>query len=181
MLRSLVGSEMCIRDRAGDAHIRAVVEQMKADGITRYAVIGFCLGGLTGFKLSANQVEGITMVCGASPHPSVHAAGEGTLPLARGQSCPWALFPCGEPGAEGSDSVTYDPPDGDLFKELEALHPGQNLCKRLPSMFHGFVTRGAIGPGFFLGEAGEPDVVRGAIEETLNDIIQFYKERGLFN
>lgn len=124
-----------------------VIAAMKASGVTKYGCVGFCYGAWIGMHLS-KAVPGDEMICGASPHPSVHIegmVGGDPAKLAAEQNCPWALFPCGDPAA-GGDGALYDQ-DGDLYKALEAKFPGQNMTKRYGKMVHGFVSRGAIKDG----------------------------------
>lgn len=155
-----------------------VVAAMKAAGVKKFGALGFCYGAWIGFYLS-KVVPGEEMVCGASPHPSVHIEGMlGGDPssLATTCNCPWALFPCGEAGGPGADAPIYDA-DGDLFKNLEAKFPGKNVTKRYSKMSHGFVTRGAIKDGNF--KAGDGDEVKAAVQECLGDIAQFFEKNGL--
>jgi len=152
-----------------------VVECMKQAGVKRIGCLGFCYGGWIGFKVS----QEVQLVCGATPHPSVHLegmVGGDPAALASATSCPWALFPCGEVDGPGSDPGMYDT-SGALYKALEAKYPNRNVTKRFTKMHHGFATRGAIKPTEF--NAGSGDDVKQAVQECINDIVSFYKTSGL--
>lgn len=117
----------------------------------------------------------VKMVCGMSPHPSMHIEGmTGGNPadLGTASKCPWALFPCGEVGGSGADPDIYDP-DGSLFKALEEKFPKKNETKRFTKMAHGFVTRGNIKSSEF--NAGTGDEVKASVQECMNDMVKFLK------
>jgi len=151
--------------------VKKVIQAMKDAGVRKYGLIGFCWGGWIGFHLS-KEVPGNELVCGISPHPSVHLEGVlGADPsaVANACQCPWALFPCGVPGGEGADPAIYDK-DGDLYKNLERKFPGRNLTKRYEAMKHGFVPRGD------LKESG----VQEAVVECIQDISEFLQRNSLW-
>lgn len=152
-----------------------VVGAMKKAGVKRIGVLGFCYGAWIGMHLAKE----IDLVCGASPHPSIHVEGMmGGDPgaLAAHSRCPWALFPCGALGGEGSDPDMYDT-TGAVYKALEGRHAGKNVTKRFSSMAHGFVTRGAIKADEF--NAGTGDEVKVAVQSCVDDITEFFVARGL--
>ncbi|CAE6922018.1 Slc24a1 [Symbiodinium natans] len=155
-----------------------VVDAMRKAGIKRYGVLGVCYGAWVGFHL-ARSVPSWELICGASPHPSLHmeaVVGGDPVALAREIRCPWAFFPCGEAGKEGADPPMYDA-DGDVFRELEARFPGKNKTKRYKSVRHGFFARGAIKDGNF--KAGDGEQVKRAVAECVADVSSFYRKRGL--
>eukprot|EP00933_Yihiella_yeosuensis_P084809 TRINITY_DN9949_c1_g1_i1.p1 TRINITY_DN9949_c1_g1~~TRINITY_DN9949_c1_g1_i1.p1 ORF type:complete len:277 (+),score=85.57 TRINITY_DN9949_c1_g1_i1:77-907(+) len=157
--------------------ILKVVAAMRASGVKKFGLIGFCYGGWVGMHLS-KQVPGDELVCCASPHPSMHIEGMlGGSPaaLAAEVQCPWALYPCGD-AEKGGDPLIYDA-DGDLYKALEAKFPGKNETKRFAKQMHGFVTRGAIKDGNF--KAGDGDDVKLAVEECVGDMLKFFAANGL--
>jgi len=157
--------------------VKAIVEAMKADGVKKYGFLGFCYGAWVGFHLS-KAISGEELICGMSPHPSVHIEqmlGGDPAGLAKEVNCPWALYPCGDPGA-GGDSDIYDP-EGTLFRALEDKFPGKNVTKRYSSMQHGFVSRGAIKDGSF--KAGDGDDVRKAVQDCVDDMIGFLAKNEL--
>lgn len=144
-----------------------VIEKMKSEGVKKIACLGFCYGGWIGFHLAK---EG-HFVCGASAHPSTHlegAIGGDPAALAADSGCPFALYPCGEVGSDQADPEIYDV-HGSLFTALEAKFPGENVTKRFTTMAHGFVTRGS--------EEDEP--VKQAIQECVDNILEFYNAKGL--
>jgi glutathione S-transferase len=158
-----------------------VVEAMRAAGVKKFGVMGFCYGGWLGFHLS-KEIPGSEFVCGATTHPSVHIEGmTGGNPaeLAGKCQCPWALFPCGKP-SEGGDPDIYDL-EGGVYKALEEKMPGQNMTKRLEGMFHGFFVRGAIEEGHFGADHLPRDEVRKAVMETMADVEEFFIKHGLLN
>lgn len=151
---------------------------MEASGVKRFAVIGVCFGGWIGMKIAEDP--GLPMVCGTSPHPSMHM--EGMIggepgPLAGKSSCPWALYPCGVAGADGADPDIYDYPSGSVFKALDAKFPRKNRVKRFDKMAHGFFTRGNIKESDF--NAGRGDDVKNAVQECAEDIMRFFDKNGL--
>jgi len=155
--------------------VLAVVKAMKAAGVAKIGVVGFCYGAWVGMHL-AKEVE---LVGCAGPHPSIHVEGmfgRDPAELAKGSTCPWALFPTGDPAA-GGDSDMYDA-QGGVFRALEEKFPGQNVTKRFEAMPHGFVTRGAIREGQF--RAGTGADTQAAVTECVSDICEFFGKRGLF-
>jgi len=121
----------------------------------------------------------VDLVCGASPHPSVHMEGMiGGDPakLASESKCPFAFYPAGAVGAEGADPDIYDE-DGAVFKALEGKFKRKNETKRFPKMHHGWVTRGSIKPDEF--NAGTGEEVKVAVQECMDDICRFFSRRGL--
>ena len=64
------------------------------------------------------------------------------------------------------------------MKALEKKFPGKNRSIRYKSMIHGFVTRGAIKSGT---KAGEGDAVKVAVQECVEDIVDFFSEFGLID
>jgi dienelactone hydrolase len=149
-----------------------VVAEMRASGVRRIACIGFCYGAWIGIKF-AKETQ---LVCGAGPHPSIHMegmVGGNPINLAKESSCPWAFFPCGVTGAEGSDPEIYDA-SGPLYQALEAKFPGKNLTKRFSTMAHGFVVRGDIRANEF--NCGTGEEVKKAVQECVQDIIRYFMD-----
>jgi len=156
-----------------------VVEAMRTSGVKKFGVIGICLGTWHAMHLS-QAVPGEELVCAAGPHPSAHIEGMlGGDPCELGNTCgcPWAFFPCGEPGEGGGDPAIYDK-DGALYMNLEARFPGKNMTKRYAKMIHGFITRGAYKEGDF-SNAGAGDEVKVAVQECVEDIARFFETHGL--
>lgn len=150
-----------------------VVGMMRASGVTKFGVLGFCYGGWIGFHLS-KIISSDVMVCGAVPHPSVHIEsriGKDALKLTEEVQCPWILFPCGELGGAGADPDMYDAPEGPSIKQiLEEKFPGQSVVQRLPGAFHGFTTRAPASAG--------PEMMA-LIQKTMDDAYAFFQARGL--
>lgn len=154
--------------------MKAIVKSMKAAGVKKIGVVGFCYGGWTGMYL-AKEVELVGCAC---PHPSIHLEGvieKDPVALAKTSKCPWALFPCGKADA-GGDPDMYDA-DGALYKALEEKFPGKNVTKRFSDFAHGFVTRGAIKTEGT--KVGDGDDVKAAVEECIVNITEFFVRRGL--
>ncbi|CAE7725853.1 Slc24a1 [Symbiodinium sp. CCMP2456] len=156
-----------------------VVDAMRQSGVKRFGVLGVCYGAWVGFHL-AKAVPSWELICGASPHPSLHmegVVGGDPAALASEIRCPWAFFPCGEVGKDGADPPIYDA-EGDVFRALEARFPGKNVTKRYRTVRHGFFARGAIKDGQF--KAGDGDQVKRAVAECVSDVSSFFRKRGLF-
>lgn len=156
---------------------KKILKAMDAAGIKKKASLGFCYGGWIGIKLSAE----FDFVCGASAHPSVHLEGMiGGDPVALGKAskCPFAFYPAGVKGQEGSDPEIYDA-DGALFQALEAKFKGKNETKRFSTMYHGFVLRGNIKADEF--NAGVGDEVKLKVQECVDDIVRFFGRSGLMS
>jgi len=155
-------------------NVMKIVDAMRASGVKKFGAIGFCYGGWIGMKLSS-KVGSDEMVCGASPHPSMHiesgVLGRDVVELAKANQCPWALYPTGEVGKPGADGEMYDA-DHDFYKALETRFPGKNRTKRFSSQVHGFVVRGSIKDGNF--KAGDGDSVKVAVQECLADITAYF-------
>jgi len=153
-----------------------VVEAMRAAGVVKFGVIGFCYGAWLGMHLS-KEISGSELVCAVAPHPSAHIEGMmggSTAELAGRCRCPWGLFPCGRVG-EGGDSDMYDE-DGAVFKALEERGTGKNFTRRFERMAHGFTLRGAITAGDCRSrEVGE------AVQECMDMTTQFFVEHGLLD
>jgi len=157
--------------------VQTIVTAMKTAGVKKFGVLGVCYGAWIGFHLS-NVTSGKELICGASPHPSVHIEGMlGGDPraLAAGCQCPWALFPCGDPAA-GGDGEIYDV-GGSVYEGLEKNFPKKNSTKRFAAMKHGFLMRGAIKEGNF--KAGDGDEVKAAVKQCVDDIMVYFKKSGL--
>ncbi|CAE8621066.1 unnamed protein product [Polarella glacialis] len=157
-------------------HVQKVVSAMKASGVKKFAVAGFCYGAWVGMYL-ARTMSADELVCCVTPHPSITIegmVGGDPCALASESCCPWAMYPCGDPAA-GGDKETYDR-EGDLFKALDTKFPGKIETKRFGKMQHGFVLRGAIKEGQ-LGGSG--DDVKAAIQECVEDMTKFFEKHGL--
>eukprot|EP00442_Polarella_glacialis_P012348 CAMPEP_0115164278 /NCGR_PEP_ID=MMETSP0227-20121206/72955_1 /TAXON_ID=89957 /ORGANISM="Polarella glacialis, Strain CCMP 1383" /LENGTH=272 /DNA_ID=CAMNT_0002576635 /DNA_START=32 /DNA_END=849 /DNA_ORIENTATION=- len=153
-------------------HVQKVVSAMKASGVKKFAVAGFCYGAWVGMYLARTM-----SAAAVTPHPSITIegmVGGDPCALASESCCPWAMYPCGDPAA-GGDKETYDR-EGDLFKALDTKFPGKIETKRFGKMQHGFVLRGAIKEGQ-LGVGG--DDVKAAIQECVEDMAQFFEKHGL--
>merc|ERR1719277_806757 len=149
---------------------------MRAAGVVKFGVIGFCYGAWLGMHLS-KEISGSELVCAVAPHPSAHIEGMmggSTAELAGRCRCPWGLFPCGRVG-EGGDSDMYDE-DGAVFKALEERGTGRNFTRRFERMAHGFTLRGAI-----TADDSRSCEVGEAVQECMDMTTQFFVEHGLLD
>ena len=158
------------------ARAHSVLAGYRDRGVKKVAVLGYCYGAWISFHLAGAADSPLPIVVGVGSHPSLAiegAFGRDPSELGGASKCPWMLHPAGNPD-EGGDGAIYDT-EGDLFKKLEAAHPGKNETHRFASEAHGFVTRGAIKSGTSVGSG---EVTEAAVSKALNLTAAFLKKHG---
>eukprot|EP00041_Stephanoeca_diplocostata_P016087 m.312897 g.312897 ORF g.312897 m.312897 type:complete len:271 (-) comp20247_c0_seq2:90-902(-) len=134
--------------------VKTIVEGLKADGVERIVVLGFCWGVWAACHTAVAFPAEVVATGGAHPSLKLEGLFGGDGSVFTGVKCPVLLLPASNDSAE-----EYDLPEGKYVK----LFAGPTESVRFDSEVHGFVPRGDI----------SNETTKAAVEKAMSLLIEF--------